>query len=63
MTAGMEPSSITQALRHRADQLDNEAVSARVVGGLTEPGRTPDLLEILAAEFRTVADLADHYGS
>lgn len=52
---------IISALRHRADQLDNEAVSAAAMGAVTAPGRTPGVLYLLAKEMRTVADLAEGY--
>jgi hypothetical protein len=52
---------IISALRHRADQLDNEAVSAAATGARVAPERTPDALRFLASEMRLVADLAEGY--
>jgi hypothetical protein len=47
--------SLHKRLLNRADQLDNEAVSAAATGLVTAPGRTPDALRVIASEFREIA--------
>lgn len=47
--------SLHERLLNRADGLDSEAVSARVTGLVTEPGRIPDVLRVIASEFREIA--------
>ena len=48
--------STERALRVRADQLDDEADTAAAMGAVTAPGRTPELLRVIATEFRKIAD-------
>lgn len=59
MSHRADAESITEALRQRAVQLDNEAVSAAVTGLVTAPGREPRLLQVIASEFRAIADMSE----
>lgn len=47
--------SLHDRLLNRADQLDNEAISAQAMGMVTVPGRTPETLRVIASEFREIA--------
>ena len=47
--------SLERGLHVRADQLDDEADSAAAMGAVTTPGRTPEVLRVIAAEFRKIA--------
>lgn len=48
--------SLQRGLAVRADQLENEAVSAAATGCVTAPGRTPEVLRVIATEFRGIAE-------
>lgn len=51
----MRIESFRTGLLLRADQLDNEADTAQAMNAFTAPGRTPEILRIIAVEFRRMA--------